>query len=487
MLLESENQRLLARVSELTQQLAKAQGKDEIRALQLELEKLGTQLDKRNQMLFGASSEKRGTSKKPERSRDLGPLPEHRHVGGRRREQPELPIEPVPHDLDEADRVCKACGGALEEWPEKFEESEEIDCVARRFVLKRHLRKVYRCQCGGCIETAPAPLKLHAGARYSLDFAIEVAIDKYRDHQPLERQVRAMKHDGLVVDSQTLFDQCARLAALIEPAYDGVGAQLRSLSVLGADETRWPVFGKKGAAKPSRWHAWILASDDAVYYQVHDSRDLDAGKALLGDFRGALVVDGYSVYRSLEKKLDGLRIANCWSHVRREYLDIEKSFPKETERIVHLIDLLFRIEQRAVPGRVGDERRRMLRQRRSRVVLAAIQKWVFSVSTTPGSRLAKAIEYMTGRWTALGLFVDDPRIPIHNNGSERGLRGLVLGRKNHYGSKSHRGAKVAARLYTLIETCKLLAVDPRVYLRTAAEAALRGQHVPLPHELALAH
>jgi transposase len=91
---------------------------------------------------------------------------------------------------------------------------------------------------------------------------------------------------------------------------------------------------------------------------------------------------------------------------------------------------------------------------------------------------------MARRWTPLGRFLDDPRIPLDNNGSERGLRGLVLGRKNHYGSKSRRGAEVAATLYTLIETCKLVDVDPRRYLRTATEAALRSERVPLPHDLA---
>ena len=63
-------------------------------------------------------------------------------------------------------------------------------------------------------------------------------------------------------------------------------------------------------------------------------------------------------------------------------------------------------------------------------------------------------------------------------------RGLVLGRKNHPGSKSRRGAEVAATLYTLIETCKLVDVDPRRYLQAATEAALRSEPVPLPHDLA---
>jgi len=483
-LLESENQRLMARVAELTRELAAARGQDAIAAIQLELAGLQQQLERRNQMLFGSSSEKRGGSK-GKRSRDEGPRDEDRHVGGARRHQPNLLVEPVVHDLDPADRVCNACGGSLEEWTGKTEDSEEIDCIARRFVIKKHVRKVYRCRCGCCIETAPAPLKLHPGARYSIDFAIEVAIDKYRDHQPLERQVRAMKQEGLIVDSQTLFDQCARLAQLLKPAYAAVGALLRSRDVLGGDETRWPVYGAKGsAAKASKWHAWILASDDAVYYEVHDSRGADAARRVLGNFRGTLIVDGHSAYVSVEKSNEGLALANCWAHCRREYLDIEKGFPKETQRILHLIGLLYRIEERAGPGRQNDARRLALRRRRSRVVIKAIERWALSVVTTPDSGLSQAIKYMARRWTPLCRFIDEPRIPLDNNGSERGLRGLVLGRKNHYGSKSRRGAEVAATLYTLIETCKLIDVDPRRYLRAATEAALRSEPMPLPHDLA---
>ncbi len=60
-------------------------------------------------------------------------------------------------------------------WEGQHEESFEVDVIPRRFVLKRHLRMKYRCACGGCIETAPGPVKLCEGARYSVDFAIEVA------------------------------------------------------------------------------------------------------------------------------------------------------------------------------------------------------------------------------------------------------------------------------------------------------------------------
>ena len=62
--------------------------------------------------------------------------------------------------------------------------------------------------------------------------------------------------------------------------------------------------------------------------------------------------------------------------------------------------------------------------------------------------------------------------------------GLVIGRKNHYGSRSQRGTEVAALLYSLIESAKLAGVGPHTYLKAATHAALRGHAVLLPHQLA---
>lgn len=59
----------------------------------------------------------------------------------------------------------------------------------------------------------------------------------------------------------------------------------------------------------------------------------------------------------------------------------------------------------------------------------------------------------------------------HNNATERGIRGPVVGRKNHYGSKSERGTEIAAIFYTLLETAKLQGVDPARYLRDVALAS----------------
>ena len=80
-------------------------------------------------------------------------------------------------------------------------------------------------------------------------------------------------------------------------------------------------------------------------------------------------------------------------------------------------------------------------------------------------------------------FLDDANVPIDNNGTERCLRGVVIGRKNHYGSRSQRGTEVAALFYSLIESAKLAGVGPHTYLKAATHAALRAAAVLLPHQL----
>lgn len=472
-LLEAENRRLLARVMELTKALLAAQGKDRI-ALQVELEGLQAQLEKKNRMLFGQSSERRAGEPATE-PKKRAPKTGH---GPRKQE---LRLVEEPHEIPEAERVCILCKGSLEEMSGQAEESEEIDVIAREFVIKKHVRKKYRCRCGECIETAPLPPRLVPGGRYSLAFAIAVAVSKYADHLPLERQVRIMRREGLIVDSQTLYDQIEALARVLWPAYDRLGAEQLDEPVIFVDETPWPLLGKSESS--AKWYAWTMASPKGAYYEIHGTRGLDAGTSLVAGFKGIAVTDGYGVYDALEKRMKDVRIAQCWAHIRRKFVDCESAFPKETEQILALIRELYAIEDRAPPGPEGNDVRQQLRTTESRCVLARIQAWCLNVVCTPGSGLARAIDYMSKRWSRAILFLEHPDVPLDNNAAERAIRGVVLGRKNHYGSRSQRGTEVAAVFYSLIESAKLVGVDAAEYLRRAAEAALAGGDPIVPSDL----
>ena len=87
-------------------------------------------------------------------------------------------------------------------------------------------------------------------------------------------------------------------------------------------------------------------------------------------------------------------------------------------------------------------------------------------------------------WLGLTVFLDDARVPLDNNATERTIRGLAVGRKNHYGSKSQRGTEVAALFYSFIESAKLAGVDPATYLEEAVRRAIANPGtVTLPHDL----
>ncbi len=479
--LEKKNQALLAQVQQLTEQIQTllASQQSQLQQLQQEQTQLKQQITKKNRKLFGKSSERRLAPKDPppkgEKASQKGHGP---------REQTRLPLVEEIHRLDEADQVCPECGGQLQEWSHQFEESDEITVIARRYVVKRHKRQKYRCRCGRCIEVALGPVKLQEGGHYAINFATEVAVDKYGYHLPLARQVQMMLHQGLKVDTQTLWDQIERLARLLEPAYRALKEYLLQQDLLGADETKWHLLIEKEGAPKKTWRVWAIVSPQGVYYQIEDSRSEEAAKKLLEDYQGLLMVDGYISYEALLKQNPKLVLVNCWAHVRRYFIEIEKAFPVESKKMVDWIRDLYEINRKYREASDQGEEQQEQRRRELKALLAEIKKWAEEQTPLPKSGLFEAINYMLNHWEGLTRFVDDPRIPLDNNATERALRSVVVGRKNHYGSKSKRGTEVAALLYSLIESAKLVGIDPKEYLNAATQAALTGQAIPLPHTLA---
>jgi transposase len=485
-LLAHENDRLHHRLTELLHENARLRGVDGPAQLALEIQKLQEQMAVLQRRLFAASSEKRPAERapeadapreSPERPRGHGPRPQ------------QLPMREVDWTLPEAERRCATCQGELTEIRGQHEEAEEITVVQRQFVLLTHRRQKYRCRCEATVVTAPGPPKLIPGGRYSVDFAVEVAASKYLEHQPLERQVRSMAREGLRVDSQTLWDQLDALARHHQGNYEALGQRLLTEPVVHADETWWALLD----GRPSkRWWMWSVASETGVVYRIANSRSTEAAGQLLGGYHGVIMADGYGAYAALARAAPDLTLAHCWSHVRRKFIEVQEFYRGPCDEILSLIGELFAIERglpalRRLQGDTRDEALHVIRDVRttqSRRVVDRIRDWAYTQRCTPGSGLRKAIDYMLGLWVGLTRFLDDPRVPLTNNLAERELRTVVIGRKNHYGSKSRRGTEVAAILYSLLETAQLIGVEPKAYLSEATRRAIQQPDaVFLPHDL----
>jgi len=317
---------------------------------------------------------------------------------------------------------------------------------------------------------------------------VQVALSKHADSMPLERQCEQMKRAGLKVTTQTLWNQLWGLTKLLEPAKARLHAHLLSKDVVLADETRWPLLGAKGR-KTKNHYIWSLVADDGVIFEIEPTRSNAAGARLLAGFRGVAVTDGYVVYESLAKS-GAFVLAHDWCHVRRKFIEAESTAPEVASSFLDDIGELFLIERELADRTAGlslddaTSLRAQVRDERSKVVVSRIGRRATEVKALRESPIAKAIKDLENRWNGLQVYLRDGRVPITSNGVERALRIPVLGRKNSLGSRSERGIKSASVLYSLIESAKLCGVEPGAYLKAAARAAIHGETIPLPHELA---
>lgn len=401
------------------------------------------------------------------------------------RQQPKLTETSERYVLDEADKTCPQCGGTLEEMADQAEHSEMIDVTEVSYRLVKVARQKYRCGCGACVETAPGPERGVEGGRYSLDFAVKVAHDKYEHHLPLERQRRMMKSHGLDVTSQTLWAQIWSVSRLLAPVAQAIKAHILAQPVIGLDQTGWPDLRK---ASNKTWQMWALTAPGAVHHQIRDDKSAATMLDLLGDYRGTIVADRLSTHDAAaaaasEDARDGppFRMVGCWAHIRRKFADCEAAFP-EARIMLDMIGELYDVDAEA--NDLSELAK--LRATKSADILERIHGWLWSRTVPSTLALGAAVKHTVNHWPYLKAFTDDPQIWLDNNPTERAIRGPVVGRRNHFGSKSRRGREAAAILYGVIETAKLHGIDARAWMTEACRRSRLsdGRDVLLPWDFA---
>jgi hypothetical protein len=131
------------------------------------------------------------------------------------------------------------------------------------------------------------------------------------------------------------------------------------------------------------------------------------------------------------------------------------------------IGRLYAIEREAKEQQLDAEGIRKLRQQQARPILAQFKAWLEDRlrELAPKTPTAQAIGYALKNWEALLRYTEDGRLEIDNNRSERAIRPLTIGRKNWLFLGSPKGGQVAATVFSLIQTCKELGINPEAYLK----------------------
>ena len=401
------------------------------------------------------------------------PLPEH------------LPREIVVHE-PEITCICGSCDPAR---LAKLGDSttEILEKIPATLKVIRHVRPKYACRVCETVFQAPAPdLPIEKG-RPGPGLLAHVAVSKYCDGLPLYRQAGILERQGIDVDRATMAQWIGHVAWWLTPLAELIGSTIMAQPVIWTDDTPIRTLAP-GTGKTRQARFWCYAVDPcpykgaghpAAYYRYSADRKGERPRLHLEGFSGYLHADAFAGYEALYRpqgnKPPRITHVACMAHARRKLFEVfEKTGSPIAEEGLRRIQELYAIEA-DIKGKPADLRR-TVRQTRSQPLLDAFNAWAMAQRRRLSGKapLGKALQYSLSRWDALTRYVEDGRLSIDNNLSERLLRGIAVTRKNFLFLGSDRGGDRAAVIYTVIETAKLNGHNPEAYLGTVLDRLARG-------------
>ena len=307
----------------------------------------------------------------------------------------------------------------------------------------------------------PAELPIERG-RAGPGLLADTIVRRWQDHQPLHRLEGIYARDGIALARSTVCGWHGELAALARPLVEAMRAEALQQPYLCTDATGVLVQAKE---KCRTGHFWVLVAPALHvlfgYSPRHDRAGVDQ---LLAGYEGYLVADAHAVYDHLYA--DGHVVeVGCWAHQRRYLFKTLASEPERAREGLAMIGALFQIERTLATA--SRPHREAVRQEQSRPIVDRFFTWCDGLvaSALDDTPLAKAIGYARNQRDALRRFLDDGRLPLHNNASELQLRREVLGRRNWLFVGSDEAAEVNTTFVSLLASCGLHRLEPWAYLR----------------------
>lgn len=306
-----------------------------------------------------------------------------------------------------------------------------------------------------------------------------IASDKFCDGLPLYRQEDRFKRAGFPIDRGTM---CRWLEDLGMTVGATVVAAMREEALkfafcIATDATGvlvQPIRDKQVRQAAKRGHYLVqIADSDHVFFEYLPRETSAAIGELFKGFSGYVLADAKSVYDLLFRPTDDPTAdpevrteVGCWSHSRRKFW--EAAFAKDEVAREALLRVQRIFDADRSLRRLPPDQRKALRDVNVRPYVESFLAWAEArheeVKDRRGS-LRSALGYVVRQSAALARFLDDGRLPMTNNESERELRRIAVGRKAwlFVGSDDH--GQAAGNLLSLIASARLHGLDPELYLR----------------------
>jgi transposase len=385
---------------------------------------------------------------------------------GRRTIPDHVPRQRVVHDVPADQQVCD-CGRAKAKIGEDV--TEQLDYEPGKLSVLQHVYPKYACSCckNGvtAAERPPSPIE---GGLAGPGLLAHVIVSKFAVHIPLYRQQDELARAGVFLARSTLCGWIAQCALRLHPLVQLMRKRILKSHVIHADETPVPVLDPTRDSTRNGY-LWTYVGDDDfpfTLFDYRDSRSRDGPTEILKDYRGYLLTDAYTCYDSVVTASQGRIIpVGCWAHARRGFFDARTNQPREAHYVLSLIGQLYEIEDQA--RALSAEQRLAARRDHGAPVLDRLKLFLDEQApgALPKSQYGQAIGYVLNQWESLRRYLEDGRLAIDNNISERTLRVCAIGRKNWMFFGSDRGGETAATCLSILASAKRHLIEPFAYVR----------------------
>jgi transposase len=348
-----------------------------------------------------------------------------------------------------------------------------------RVVLARATYKTTHDDGTVSMATAEKPKDLFRRGLLAPSLIAHVLIAKYRFGIPFVRLSKMLSCEGVDLDDGTMCRYAEDAGATLGPIVEACAAEARAKAFcLATDATGvaiQPTPLPTGARQPcAKGHFFVVLADrDHVFFEYKRKHNSDAVCEMFRGFGGYILADAHCIYDALfrgdarlspdDKPPDEVA---CWSHCRRHFWEAAIATRDSLAREgLMRIRALFQLEEGWAS--LAPQQRHHRRQLAARRLVDEFFVWAQEQSghvRQARGLLATAFGYAVRQKDALRRFLDDGRLPMTNNASERALRSIAVGRKAwlFFGSDDH--AQAAANLFSLIASCLLHGLDPENYL-----------------------
>lgn len=470
------------------------QNEDELKKLNIEVKNLKAQLNKINVERFVTKDDNAFRDQAARKQISREKLKDNkeskkrgRHIGSKNYSKENLELLSAENDVIINDNIDKL----KQEHPNwqfiKLENSSDISYVIEREKVKIKVFKVItpkyiakdlatKKRIDGIFQAPSKSIINHSYAGASL--LADLITMKYNYGLPFYRYNDWLSTCGFNVEERTIYKWAMKSASLLEGVYDQIGRELLEgdCKCIGVDETYLKVIDNIKENRENNY-VYLLSSEhdnkEFHFYKYTKTRESDWIKSYLKNYKGSIVVDGYSGYKSLPGQISKQR---CLAHLRRKLTDILKTLKQDKRkesasyRLVTELDKVFHLENKIREQTNNPlEILRLRNEEEYQNALKTFDDDIRSINAADGTKLKEAQDYYLNDRDSFMTFNDNGYVPLTNNQTERLAKDFATNRRSFLFCKSDEGAKVCAILTTLAKT----AIANGLYIDAYLEYVLR--------------